>query len=68
MTAVRADECTIEADVDDLVATTEFALAQCRRLGTPPRDLWGQRASLDDVFLHLTGHAFAETTHDHARR
>jgi ABC-2 type transport system ATP-binding protein len=62
VSAVRVDGHTIDADVDDLVAATEFAIAECRRLAAPPHDLWGQRASLDDVFLRLTGHALSATT------
>lgn len=51
---------TMEADVDDLVAVTRFVLDECGRLGVEPRDLWGRRASLDQVFLGLTGRTFSQ--------
>jgi ABC-2 type transport system ATP-binding protein len=57
---VRAGECTMEVDVDDLVAMTRFVLDECRRIGTVPRDLWGRRASLDQVFLSLAGRALSQ--------
>ncbi|HEY8473323.1 MAG TPA: ATP-binding cassette domain-containing protein [Natronosporangium sp.] len=58
--AVRADGYTLEADVTDLVAVTRFVLDECGRLGLAAQDLWGRRASLDQVFLGLTGRAFSQ--------
>lgn len=58
--AVRDHGHLLEAAVDDLVAATGYVLAECDRLAVAPRDVSGRRASLDDVFLRLTGQPFGE--------
>jgi ABC-2 type transport system ATP-binding protein len=60
VSAVRVTDSNMEADVRDLVTVTAFVLDECRRLGLSPRDLWGRRANLDQVFLGLTGRSFSQ--------
>jgi ABC-2 type transport system ATP-binding protein len=60
VSAVRADGCAMEVDVTDLVAVTRFVLDECGRLRVDARDLWGRRASLDQVFLNLTGRVLSQ--------
>jgi hypothetical protein len=55
MVAVRAAGCAVEAEVNGAVAATEAVLAECRRRAVVPRDLRVRRASLEDVFVRLTG-------------
>jgi ABC-2 type transport system ATP-binding protein len=54
---VRVTGPVIEIETGDVVPVTEAVLAECRAFGVTPRDLWTERASLDDVFLALTGQA-----------
>jgi ABC-2 type transport system ATP-binding protein len=55
VSTVRVNGCAVEAQVDDAVAATGAVLAECRRRSVVPRDLRVRRASLEDVFVRLTG-------------
>ncbi|AYY14138.1 ATP-binding cassette domain-containing protein [Actinobacteria bacterium YIM 96077] len=52
---IRVAGDVIELDTDATVPATGALVDECRAAGAAPLDLWTQRASLDDVFLTLTG-------------
>jgi len=64
VTEIRTDGDLVDLDVTDLVTVTRFVLDECSALGVVPRDLWARRASLDEVFMTLTGRGLTTQIRD----
>ena len=64
--AVRGAQVDLEipTDADAGLATVRAVAAVLEDCGTPVRDLGLRRASLDEVFLQLTGEPLADEDHD----